>query len=263
MSKRYGGSTGGISAVKCYQSHPPLKIGDYVVYGGSCSFPVTKDADVYVGLDFGMSPGKVAYPWNPGEEFLFKIPDMGVPPDAAEFIKLIDWLAVQLTAQKKIHIGCIGGHGRTGMVLAALVKKVLGEADAITYVRKNYCEKAVESASQVAFLQKHFGITEVEPAKGKHSWMEETVSTSDVGSGRRYSSKTPENPVVKFPKSPLNVRGTQTGRVPSSVSAPSMKLTSVAPQESPRTVWAQQILFDKHPQSAKIKNTQEGVPNGS
>lgn len=155
---------------RCYESHPALPLGGgRVIYGGSCGYPVVTDADIYVGLDYSMATNPMQYPWNSGEAFKFLIPDMGVPNDVTEFKKLIDWLSLQLIAQKKVHVGCIGGHGRTGMVLAALVKVMMGEVDAISYVRKHYCQKAVESNTQVRFLHEHFGIKEVPGAKSSHS----------------------------------------------------------------------------------------------
>lgn len=143
----------------CYETHPALPVGDKKIYGGSCITPVVQDAQVYIGLDRGMGFTSDGYPWGDKIEFLFEIPNMGVPKDRAQFFKLVDWAVLQLIADKKVHIGCIGGHGRTGLVLAAIVKAMTGEADAIAYVRKNYCEKAVESEAQVLFLNKHFGIT--------------------------------------------------------------------------------------------------------
>jgi hypothetical protein len=150
---------------RCYVSHPPLKIGEHVIYGGSCYHPVVQDADIYVGFDRGCTPGPKAFPWVPGHSFVYGITDMHAPDDVGSFTALVDWLAVQLAANQKIHLGCIGGHGRTGTVLAALVRVVTGEQDAIEYVRKNYCHKAVETTSQVQFLGKHFGITPAEPTK--------------------------------------------------------------------------------------------------
>lgn len=151
--------------LRCYESHPPLKLGGHQIYGGSCSHPIIHDADVYVGFDSSMKSSPLALPWNEGESFLFRITDALAPSNPTEFAALIDWLAVQLIANKKIHLGCIGGHGRTGTVLAALTKVMLGEVDAITYVRDNYCKKAVESEAQVDFLVKHFGIKKVNGAK--------------------------------------------------------------------------------------------------
>lgn len=157
---------GKVMTGRCYTSHPPLKIGEHVIYGGSCIEPVIGDADVYVGLDHGMKMTKRYYPWRDGTEVKFLIQDMGVPENADDFKDLIAWLSTQLAAGKKVHVGCIGGHGRTGMVLSALVKVMTGNEDATTYVRENYCQKAVESQRQVDWLNKHFGIKPVSPAKG-------------------------------------------------------------------------------------------------
>ncbi len=155
--------------VRCFQSHPPLILNDGLqIYGGSCSSPVVTDAEVYVGFDYSMKKSPLSYPWESGESFLYPIQDMGAPSDWPSFAKLVEWLAVQLTAKRKVHIGCIGGHGRTGLVLAALVKTMMNEEDAIAYVRKNYCVKAVESSSQVDFLAHRYGIKKVAPAKEHH-----------------------------------------------------------------------------------------------
>ena len=160
------GSTTG-SFHSCYHKHPPLKMPgtELVIYGGSCLSPIIKDADIYIGFDESMKFTKRSYPWNAGEEFLFAIRDMSVPDSPTQFGKLVDWTKAQLEAGKKVHCGCLGGHGRTGTFLAALVSR-FGEKDAVTYVRKNYCKKAVESSKQIAFLKEHFGVLGAEPTKG-------------------------------------------------------------------------------------------------
>lgn len=162
--------TGGIvHTPSCYESHPALKVGTKLIYGGSCAYPVVKDADVYVGLDASMRSRKTKYPWEAGVEdhvgFLYKIADMNPPSDAKSFHEMVDWLCLQLIMDKKVHIGCIGGHGRTGTLLTAIVSQMTGEADAIAYVRKNYCHKAVESRSQIKFLMKEFGVEEAAGTK--------------------------------------------------------------------------------------------------
>ena len=151
----------------CYESHEPLKLVnngvDYEIYGGSCSHPVVSNADIYIGFDqYSMKPQGTLMPWEEGYapivEVSFPIVDMGVPKDPKRFIALVDWTCNQLQLGKLIHAGCIGGHGRTGTFLAAVTKVFTGEKDAITYVRDNYCKKAVESDEQSRFLEKHFGI---------------------------------------------------------------------------------------------------------
>lgn len=164
---------------RCYEDHKPLTIGDHKIYGGSCARPIVKDADIYVGFDHSMSFTGGNYPWEEGAEFLYPITDMAAPKDAASFKKLIEYLATNLEGGKKIHIGCIGGHGRTGTVLAALVAHMTGEKDATAYVRKHYCKKAVESKSQIAFLKKHYGITPAKPTKDYSASTWKSGRTSD------------------------------------------------------------------------------------
>jgi hypothetical protein len=164
-------------APSCYHNHPPMKLPgtESVIYGGSCIHPVVKDADVYIGFDGGMEQTKRQFPWHPGDEVLFKIQDMSVPSDVGEFRKLVEWTALQLKLGRKVHCGCIGGHGRTGTFLAALVAEH-GEKDAINYVRQHYCQKAVESASQIKFLHDHFG---VQPAKATKSYSNTTAKVTN------------------------------------------------------------------------------------
>jgi len=149
---------------KCAHSHPALAIGDYKIYGGSCLDPVVKDADVYVGFERSMEQFKI-YPWSGRIAFEFHIVDSGVPDNIVEFRKLLGYLEDALKSGKKVHLGCIGGHGRTGTVLAALVMHMTGNKNAIEYVRTNYCKKAVESQKQIDWLNKHFGIDKVAPSK--------------------------------------------------------------------------------------------------
>lgn len=165
--KGNGGSGGsGNYGPRCYETHPPLTLPGTTIqiFGGSCSHPVVKDADVYIGFDMSMPRTERSYPWKKGQEFLFKITDFQAPENPEEFKKLVFWAKTQLEAGKKIHCGCIGGHGRTGTFLAALVSQ-FGELDAINYVRKNYCQKVVESNAQVKFLADHFGIKPAHGAK--------------------------------------------------------------------------------------------------
>ncbi len=155
-----------VSGPRCYESHKPLPLKDGMeIYGGSCSSPIVTDADVYVGLDSGMKLTSRSWPWTPGTEIYYPIQDMTAPSDPASFKKLVDFICEQLKAGLKVHVGCIGGHGRTGTLLAAVVAVLMGEKDAIQYVRKHYCSKAVETGSQVKFLVEHFGVSPAEAAK--------------------------------------------------------------------------------------------------
>lgn len=100
-----------------------------------------------------------SWPWVPGDEVEFLIEDRCAPANHDDFEELVRYLAVQLDAGFKVHVGCIGGHGRTGMVLAALVAHFEHSPDPIGYVREYYCAKAVESIEQVAYLVTRWGCT--------------------------------------------------------------------------------------------------------
>jgi hypothetical protein len=157
--------------LRCYATHPPIVFPDVPgkLYGGSCSTPVVEDADVYVGLDGGMTYKHKSYPWaeekEGPQEIFFKILDGNPPSDEKNFELMIGWLVGKLYEGKNVHVGCIGGHGRTGMVLAAIVKQITGEEDAITWTREHYCKKAVESKSQVDFMHRVFDIKAVNPSR--------------------------------------------------------------------------------------------------
>lgn len=168
-------------APRCYTTHKPLSLGgSLVIHGGSCYSPIVTDADIYVGLDRGMPSPKQAYPWEPGHSFLFEIEDGTAPKDKASFIAMIDWLAAQISDGKKVHVGCIGGHGRTGTVLSALVKVMLSDKDASEYIRANYCKKAIETKAQVAFLSSVFGIN---PVKERHAEIGNRTFLPSYGKG--------------------------------------------------------------------------------
>jgi hypothetical protein len=163
-SYSYTGSTETSTYTPCHRSHKPFKAGAGELFGGSCSNP--RDGfDVYVSLSEQGEMVRGHFPWEPGPspvQFKFPIQDMGVPKDTVSFKRMAEWLAAQLTAGKRVHIGCLGGHGRTGTLMAAIMAE-LGEKDPIIWVRKAHCKKAVESSEQVTMLVKLYGIP---PAKG-------------------------------------------------------------------------------------------------
>lgn len=148
----------------CTEFHPPVQLmvnGKAVeVYGSSCLRPNVKDADIYVSLDRFVDTYDWEQPWMPEEKkhIRFFINDGGVPDNEIQFNLCIDYLVKALDEGKKVHIGCIAGHGRTGIFLAALTQRTIGHklsneyTSAIDYVRDSYCANAVENLIQVLFL---------------------------------------------------------------------------------------------------------------
>lgn len=179
------GSRTWTASPSCHESHPVLKIGGGEILGASCGRP-REGFDVYVGFDRGMSLNSVQ-PWMPDQPEVgtFFISDRCAPKSPKDFKLMLEWLASKLADNKRVHVGCIGGHGRTGLVLAALVSYITGEKDAIRWVREHHCKKAVESESQVTFLVKHFGITKA-PAR------DQPLPKSGTATGR-YPDKSSVN----------------------------------------------------------------------
>lgn len=210
--------------VRCFETHKPLTIGEYQIYGGSCSSPIVKDADVYIGFDHSMTMTENSWPWkeNPSTEVYFHITDMQAPSNAKDFLQLIAWTAEQLKAGKKVHAGCIGGHGRTGTFLAALVTHMTGMKDSITYVRTHYCKKAVESTVQIAFLGKHFGILPAEPSKGGFGSYPKNAKQKQLFDSKPFTS----------PKS-----AGSPGKVVSSSSKSKPSAQSIQPVSSMKSIW--------------------------
>lgn len=77
-------------------------------------------------------------------------PDMGIAPATIDF-----WRNLWEMLPEKTVVACMGGHGRTGTCLAALMI-ASGEAyeDAVKHVRKMHCKEAVESHSQESYLHR-------------------------------------------------------------------------------------------------------------
>lgn len=78
--------------------------------------------------------------------------DFGVP-DAQELRVALDDVLDRARRGEQVEIGCLGGHGRTGTALACLAVLTGTPPDeAVAWVRAAYCEKAVETDEQRAFV---------------------------------------------------------------------------------------------------------------
>lgn len=80
-------------------------------------------------------------------------PDYNLPNVNDEgMVAMLRWV-LDKAETEAVEIGCVGGHGRTGTMLACLltVQGVL-PATAVLRVREQYCAKAVESVKQVVFV---------------------------------------------------------------------------------------------------------------
>ena len=93
--------------------------------------------------------------------------------DALNFKKdfWIDLLSVIRTEKKDVTIYCLGGHGRTGTALSILASMCgVTDKDPVQYIRDKYCNKVVETQSQIDYIEE---ITDkVVSCKPKHIFYE-------------------------------------------------------------------------------------------
>ncbi len=112
-----------------------------------------KKATADVPIDFGLYMATSWMPENLGYVVAWK--DYGLP--------VCDWSQVVFAAQhaldmaregRHVELGCAGGHGRTGAMLAVIATvDGMDPKDVVKWVHENYCTEAIESADQEWFPQ--------------------------------------------------------------------------------------------------------------
>ena len=77
----------------------------------------------------------------------------------ATLARLVDTIIDYMEKGRQVEIGCFGGHGRTGTLLAALIGRVehMQVQRAVRAVRARYCEDAVETSGQIRMLAQYLG----------------------------------------------------------------------------------------------------------
>jgi Swiss Army Knife protein, DSP-PTPase phosphatase domain len=80
-------------------------------------------------------------------------PDFGLPTDPDAFSAALRDALERAQRGERVELGCVGGHGRTGTALACLaVLAGTPAAEAVTWIRANYCPKAIETPAQESFV---------------------------------------------------------------------------------------------------------------
>ena len=104
-----------------------------------------------------------------GEILYYPTKDFGVLPDDV-LDDLVAKIIDRLDHGVKVGISCMGGHGRTGYVAAAVLGK-RGFDDPIEYLREHYCTESVESVNQVRHIASFLGKPELtEKHAGKNEF---------------------------------------------------------------------------------------------
>ncbi len=82
-------------------------------------------------------------------------PDFGVPKRVHEADTLIGEVFCRAKRGERVEVGCIGGHGRTGTVLACMaVLAGVPASHAVKWVREHYCPRAVQEPSQEYWMER-------------------------------------------------------------------------------------------------------------
>ena len=154
----------------------PFRIGAYTVYASSSRDVRFTERGAYVPKDlaFHLAPDAwsrlrdvKAAPFSTGDHRIQKTQDsqgravryvwwddMGtLEQDLLE--SLVDEAHEALAKGDTVEVGCIGGHGRTGTFLAALLVKVerLNGDEAVKRVKETYCCDAVETPGQRGMIR--------------------------------------------------------------------------------------------------------------
>lgn len=116
-------------------------------------------------IDFGLYAEERWFSETVSRNEFINWPDFKAPahPEVAYRQILEAWYAIN--DGDIVEIGCMGGHGRTGTIAAALciiANLGLRVTDAVQYVRDNYCTSAVESNVQIEFLEYVYRKTNLE-----------------------------------------------------------------------------------------------------
>jgi hypothetical protein len=95
--------------------------------------------------------------------------DFGVPEDPLTAAKQIERAFDRARRGELIEVGCLGGRGRTGTVLACMaVLAGVPSSDAVQWVRAAYRPDAVETAEQEQWVQWFADWTRSAPRSGRH-----------------------------------------------------------------------------------------------
>ncbi len=123
----------------------------------------TVDAASYIGNDDQSAHDRFPTPdfgvyldhiWAPPWSYVHvEWPDFGVPSDSIALRVRCEEILRRARSGERVEIGCVGGHGRTGTLLALLaIMTGTPVSEAVAWVRDGYCSSAIETAEQECFV---------------------------------------------------------------------------------------------------------------
>ena len=130
----------------------PMEIAPGLILGGinDLDAMLAMRPDVLAPLD--RLPGHVWQTGFRGEILYYPITDREVLPDDV-LDELVKALLTRIRSGKRVALFCVGGYGRTGYV-AACALFLLGVADPMPYLWRNYSASAVETELQMAAVER-------------------------------------------------------------------------------------------------------------
>lgn len=106
-------------------------------------------------------------------------PDFSVPTNLKATAEAIKEFYLLANHGKKIEIGCIGGHGRTGTALACMaILAGVPAAQAGNWVKTNYCKEAIESQIQWWYIKWFDAYVNDKPLPERPSYQSSSASTT-------------------------------------------------------------------------------------
>lgn len=138
---------------KCRHFHKAFELPNgLVVQGSSYAYEAEKPSERRTP-DFGLYCDHIWAHVNWRAEFV-NFPDYRAPAAFDTAAEAIVEAYGRAADGWSVEAGCIGGHGRTGTVLACWVVLASGwnPQDAMKYVWEHYCKEAIESKAQVEFI---------------------------------------------------------------------------------------------------------------
>jgi len=102
------------------------------------------------------------------------IEDFSVPRYEDEVLEALEETIRAGLAGRQIYIGCMGGWGRTGLLMALLVK-ALGVEEPVNFIRQHYTPRAVETQEQ-QFYVKNFDVSSIQSNLWKWAWKARLMS---------------------------------------------------------------------------------------
>ncbi len=103
--------------------------------------------------DFGLYLDPQWTPW--WASVMLEWPDFGVPADRETADLEIRAAFARARAGERVEVACVGGHGRTGTVLAAMaILAGVPGGEAVRWVRETYCQRAVQEPSQQYWIER-------------------------------------------------------------------------------------------------------------